>query len=639
MGEDDQVSLKYNHVIQVRRAFFNKKDKFSFRNNLLQEGVTTVTSYGLALAKTVRFPHELIPRALEIYSENIVSCGAEDNVSHLTFSLILQSTALYQCQFQVSIRHSHRRCSHISRTLAKRIPDELLSDLGCTQSVISSVIPKVQKTARKLLNVRCDNASVRNYSPRTRTIISDNAEEYIKIDRILYNLYGDLASVIRKSDRQVDHVSGDTIQEIQHRAIVECLLEFVESQTDDFIKAILVLNESDLKSTTTECLSSNQGAKQLDSAHRKFTGTASSSSSSLPSEVFQEQSIPDSSDSIFRDDMSSLMMPSRLSHPHNTHTNARITSSPAYIDDSCNDNWLQNTPSLNRSHQIEENRKRTSQLSNDWLFLNKSVESEQRKRVRSDTSFFNVNSQASSPFQSQQRNRSQEEQNAIDLFSNTRLLATSRLNASETPELIPPKTAGLPLLSSHVSAEQAKGFTFRVNTRNDGNDRVQFENKFMGVFSNQKETASEDFQRLTKDHKSFISFQKLKTKDNETMHPSLTRGVAMKCDNKRLAESEPISRGKTMKEAAVVWPNNTRHSETLHRLKILRDTAEADQSSKNNGQPTSAKETKAQTRAAALDSEPLNLFQTLIEANNASDDVVSHISASDPILPPPTEFF
>lgn len=49
-------------------------------NHRISEGTTTVESYGLKLADTIRFPRPIVPRAKKIYQELKISEEFSENV-------------------------------------------------------------------------------------------------------------------------------------------------------------------------------------------------------------------------------------------------------------------------------------------------------------------------------------------------------------------------------------------------------------------------------------------------------------------------------------------------------------------------------------------------------------------------------
>lgn len=56
---------------------------------IFQEGVTTTTSYGLAVAKTVRFPEQILNQATELSREFATGESTQNSVNHMILLLIL----------------------------------------------------------------------------------------------------------------------------------------------------------------------------------------------------------------------------------------------------------------------------------------------------------------------------------------------------------------------------------------------------------------------------------------------------------------------------------------------------------------------------------------------------------------------
>lgn len=148
-------------------------------------------------------------------------------------------------------KHPTRKCSTVSKRLAalNSISDKRMSDMNTKSSVVSMAISARTTKSIRIQNNRYFELEPSNRSTFTITTTSSNNEPSFKMDRILYNLFGDMSSSIRKcksSSEQTDMSdasdNNDIVSdEIKNRALIECLTEFLNIQTDLFTEAVLKL--------------------------------------------------------------------------------------------------------------------------------------------------------------------------------------------------------------------------------------------------------------------------------------------------------------------------------------------------------------------------------------------------------------
>lgn len=136
---------------------------------------------------------------------------------------------------------SNRKLSFVGRDILKLIPN-LRTNIDCGNSVISAVHndPKSMKRKRRQNQFASSLCGVSSTGASTAT--DYNIEDHKKIDRILYNLYGDIVSIMRKVKVYYEtHPCDDyelTVRRTQNESIRHFIGEFVKQQPEDLIEAI-----------------------------------------------------------------------------------------------------------------------------------------------------------------------------------------------------------------------------------------------------------------------------------------------------------------------------------------------------------------------------------------------------------------
>lgn len=135
----------------------------------------------------------------------------------------------------------NRKLSIVGRDILKWIPN-LQTNIDCGNSVISAVHndPKAMKRKRRQNQFASSLCGVSSTGASTAT--DYNIEDHKKIDRILYNLYGDIVSIMRKVKVYYEtHPCDDyevTVRRTQNESIRHFIEEFVKQQPEDLIEAI-----------------------------------------------------------------------------------------------------------------------------------------------------------------------------------------------------------------------------------------------------------------------------------------------------------------------------------------------------------------------------------------------------------------
>lgn len=153
-------------------------------NHRIGEGVTINESYGLKLAETVRFPTSIISKAKEIYRELETQCDFDD----------------VEC-------NDKRRCSSLSRKMHPNDGD--VDRMSTTPSVVAKIMTKSNQISKNDKAISSTMNSV-----KTNSTIN---QKRLRFDQILYNLYGDLASILR-------HKEIDSTEKLTK--FIECLQTF-----------------------------------------------------------------------------------------------------------------------------------------------------------------------------------------------------------------------------------------------------------------------------------------------------------------------------------------------------------------------------------------------------------------------------
>lgn len=193
--------------------------------------MTNVISYGLSLAKTVHFPVTIVPRAGEIYrtlpDELNEICDEVNSNRQTSFAANIFSAYSLYYFCQASIPHKNRRPSSLSMAVVAKLSEHQKAQCNDTASIISSIHSR--KSTRRRLNMGQVNA-IQLSGTTSHSTTSSIAEDQQKIDRILFNLYADMASAYRSQTPANKEMS-----------ILNCLEHFVATQPQCLIAAIIEL--------------------------------------------------------------------------------------------------------------------------------------------------------------------------------------------------------------------------------------------------------------------------------------------------------------------------------------------------------------------------------------------------------------
>lgn len=195
-------------------------------NYSIQEGVTNIESYGLALAKTIRFPLSIVPRAEDIYRE-IKNSEDGTEVNHTV--------------------HPQRHCSKFSKNLSRDFAGMQINGLSNAPTAVSFLTHSTttsKKNKKKFSNV-FNNHTFLSGTTTTSVLSSDTETECLKIDKVLYNLYSDIASAVRCKEIELTETENHNVDARQEIVNVsdECLRQFINSQPEELLQAFLKSSE------------------------------------------------------------------------------------------------------------------------------------------------------------------------------------------------------------------------------------------------------------------------------------------------------------------------------------------------------------------------------------------------------------
>lgn len=154
-----------------------------------------------------------------------------------------------------------RKLSNIGRDILKSIPNSQVTNIDCGNSIISVAHNNSEAMKRKRRRSHFAS-SLCISSVGTSTATNYIMEDHLKIDRIFYNFYGDVASIIRKVKVYDEtHPCGDNetplnVRSTQNESIKQFIEEFLKQQPEHLLGAIAELeitsNSSDQCSNVSE---------------------------------------------------------------------------------------------------------------------------------------------------------------------------------------------------------------------------------------------------------------------------------------------------------------------------------------------------------------------------------------------------
>lgn len=233
------LTTHYHSLTKLTNSYFNavnlclnaeeieiNDERHLKQNHSIQEGVTNNQSYGLALAKTVRLPLDIVPQAEIIYRE-IKNSEDGTEINHNV--------------------HSLRHCSKFSKALCTQFTGMEINGLnnGSTAASFVSRSKHSRESRNRFSDVFSRNAFLSGTT--TTTVLSTETEtECLKIDKVLYNLYADISSAVRCKDMEYKDIENRDAEKEQEtiKTTNECLHQFTNLQPRELLQALLRVNEN-----------------------------------------------------------------------------------------------------------------------------------------------------------------------------------------------------------------------------------------------------------------------------------------------------------------------------------------------------------------------------------------------------------
>lgn len=225
------LTTHYHSLVKLAKSYFNvvnlcfnaeetltDGERHLKYNYIIQEGQTSIRSYGLALASTVRFPLDIVPRAEEIYVELKNSIDEREVTQAI---------------------HPQRFCSKFSKDLVTD-PSEMSklneSSTTITDGIDPLVLQKAKDRPKNFGNVF--NKELLLSGTTTRTAMSSTtAAMCFKFDKVLYNLYSDIASAVR-CNKLNQNCENDLPNDKRNEITKNLLEQFVFTQPKEFFQMI-----------------------------------------------------------------------------------------------------------------------------------------------------------------------------------------------------------------------------------------------------------------------------------------------------------------------------------------------------------------------------------------------------------------
>lgn len=139
-----------------------------------------------------------------------------------------------------------RKASNIGSNLLQLIPNSQASQITCGHSIISAVYTSTEALRQKRRLRQFETSIVAGMVRQASTAADGINDDLLKIDRILYNAYGDINSIVRRvklydETHADDSVASLDVRRTQNESIRHLLADFVKQQTDGLIEAFVRL--------------------------------------------------------------------------------------------------------------------------------------------------------------------------------------------------------------------------------------------------------------------------------------------------------------------------------------------------------------------------------------------------------------
>lgn len=129
--------------------------------------------------------------------------------------------------------------STIARNVLRLVPGSQASQITCGHSIISAA-HTTAKALRQKQRLRQFQTSI---AANSSTVTEGTGEDLMKIDRIFYNVYGDIDSIVRRvrlydTEHANDCVTRLDVRRTQNESIKHFFVDFVQQQPEGLIEAL-----------------------------------------------------------------------------------------------------------------------------------------------------------------------------------------------------------------------------------------------------------------------------------------------------------------------------------------------------------------------------------------------------------------
>lgn len=170
--------------------------------------------------------------------------------SDIIFALFFFSKAL-ECNIA-------RNPSIVARNLLKLMPNSQTTRITCGHSIVSSAYNTTKALEQNRRQRQLESSIMSGIVGNASTQLHTNDDDLMKIDRILYNLYGDVGSIIRRVKLYNETLVSDnathfTVRQTQNDSIQHFFADFTQQQPDGLMEAFarLQLNSNRTSDRTT----------------------------------------------------------------------------------------------------------------------------------------------------------------------------------------------------------------------------------------------------------------------------------------------------------------------------------------------------------------------------------------------------
>lgn len=220
----------------------------------------------MALARTVRFPRVILERANEIHRE--LTSGERPSQAAVSIKTRFKNESIMThykiCYLLQHLKSRKPKLSNVGKELLRNMPDSRLR-FEKPETVVSEAIENSERPNKR--RHRMPRMGSFGTGSVGNTTQSTDEDQHLALDRILYNAYGDVASIVRKvqvehemnGGRIGDKESDAILRNAQNAAIKQFLFNFLGQQPDALLEALSMLKLSPETDNQSNPVESNNG--------------------------------------------------------------------------------------------------------------------------------------------------------------------------------------------------------------------------------------------------------------------------------------------------------------------------------------------------------------------------------------------